>query len=481
MKELTKVKPFKMIGSLYFVGSKEASSHLISTEEGLILIDTGYEESAEGIIDSIRELGFDTRDIKIILHSHGHGDHTQATPKIKELAPEAKAYLSFKDLRYVSCFTPDCDIQDGDRIKLGNTEILCLHTPGHTEGSCSFFFDVTEEGKTYRAGMLGGAGVNQLKKAYMNTREVSYLLRGEFFKSIERLLEVPVDVMLGNHTWHNKTLEKAESLKAADTNPFIDRDEWAAFLKKQREALQEIIASETKSEFINYAHRGAPSYCPENTMLSFYTGIHMGANGIETDVQRTKDGVLVLFHDGTLDRVCGVGGSIRDYTYEELLTFPVKREGRFDFIPTLDDFLSHFGRFPIRFAIELKMGGIEKEVVDMIYAHKLEKKVTITSFRLDFIKEVRRIAPMLHTGLLAQDPDDALISELLELGVDEVCPRGSNVTEEKVKRWHSLGFNVRAWGISNMDIMKAVYDAGADGMTVNFPDRLTAYIKEKQS
>ena len=75
--------------------------------------------------------------------------------------------------------------------------------------------------------------------------------------------------------------------------------------------------------FINYAHRGASEYYPENTALSFRKGLEMGANGIETDVQKTKDGVVVLFHDDTLNRVTGKSGSIADYTYSELLEFDV--------------------------------------------------------------------------------------------------------------------------------------------------------------
>ena len=86
-------------------------------------------------------------------------------------------------------------------------------------------------------------------------------------------------------------------------------------------------------KFVNYAHRGASTFCPENTMLSFYTGIYMGANGIETDVQVTKDGVLVLFHDDTLNRILGIDGSIKDYTYEELRTYNVKNGLLFDKIP----------------------------------------------------------------------------------------------------------------------------------------------------
>ena len=76
---------------------------------------------------------------------------------------------------------------------------------------------------------------------------------------------------------------------------------------------------------INYAHRGASEYAPENTLSSFYLGMIQGANGIETDVHRTKDGVLVLFHDDTLDRVSDGVGKISDYTFEELRKVKISR------------------------------------------------------------------------------------------------------------------------------------------------------------
>ena len=71
-------------------------------------------------------------------------------------------------------------------------------------------------------------------------------------------------------------------------------------------------------QMINYAHRGASEYAPENTLSSFYLGLIQGANGIETDVQRTRDGVPVLFHDDTIDRVSDGHGKISDYTFDQL-------------------------------------------------------------------------------------------------------------------------------------------------------------------
>ncbi len=472
-----------MIGNLYFVGTHEASSHLIDTGDGLILIDTGYEETAPVIVESMTALGFDIKNVKIILHSHGHSDHTEGTPSILSLAPEAKTYLSFYDKKYIKGFTPDFDINDGDVIRLGNTEILCLFTPGHTEGSVSFFLDVEENGKTYRAAMFGGSGTNQLKKDFMNRYNVPYRCRGLFFDSIERLLNERVDVMVGNHTWQNRTEEKYEAmtLNATEKNPFIEPDEWGKYLKKLKKQLEEIIMTESREKFVTYAHRGASEYCPENTLMSFYMGMQMGANGIETDVQKTKDGVLVLFHDDTITRVTGESGSIADYTYAELQQFFVKKGSLVDKIPMFADFLDHFAFRDITFAIELKVGGCEKDVADMIFKYGIEEKTVVTSFNFDYIRRFKEYAPSIRIGYLTHIPDESGIKALTDIGADEICPYGKELTKEHVELWHRLGFNVRAWGIADETVMKQVYDAGADGMTVNFPDVLLKYISESNA
>lgn len=480
IKGCTKIPPFRMIGNIYFVGTYEASSHLIDTGDGLILIDTGYVETADVVVESMNELGYDIKDVKIILHSHGHYDHTDGTAKLAKLAPEAKTYLSFKDIRYIEEFTPYYDIHDGDIIELGNTKIECLFTPGHTEGSVSFFLDVEEDGKTYTAAMFGGAGVNQLKKDFMREWEVSYLMRSKFFDSIERLLERKVDVMIGNHSWQNHTLEKREQQLAGVTpNPFIDPTEWETYLKKLYDGLWRVINQEITTKFINYAHRGASEYRPENTLSSFRLGVEMGANGIETDVQKTKDGKLVLFHDNTLERVTGEAGSIKDYTYEELQKFDVKKGEFTDKILLLEDFLKEFANTDLFFAIELKVDGIEKEVVSLIYKYGVEKRTTVTAFELSRLVKVREFAPKIRVGYLTKSVGE-VVAKLLFFGVEEICPHYSLCTTEKVNELHRLGFNVRAWGIAaDPERMKIAYGAGTDGMTINAPDLLTKLIAER--
>ena len=163
-------------------------------------------------------------------------------------------------------------------------------------------------------------------------------------------------------------------------------------------------------KFINYAHRGASEYAPENTLLSFILGVYMGANGIETDVQLTKDGVAVLFHDDTLKRVTGAEGSIEDYTFEELQKLRVVNGLLEDRILKLEDFLRFFGFRDLTFAIELKQPGAEQSVADMIYKYNVENKVVITSFILEAVCAMREYAPGLACGFLTANVDDALLS-----------------------------------------------------------------------
>jgi glycerophosphoryl diester phosphodiesterase len=73
-----------------------------------------------------------------------------------------------------------------------------------------------------------------------------------------------------------------------------------------------------------------------------------------------------------------------------------------------------------------------------------------------------------------------MLVQMKEIGVEQLCPNGANLTPEKVEKWHEQDFNVRAWGIKDEHLMMHAYDCGVDGMTVNFPDKLISYIKEKR-
>ena len=473
----TRVKPFHMIGNIYYVGTDKYSCHLIDSGEGLILIDTGAEENAPMIVESMTELGFSVADIKYIVHSHGHFDHSHATAELVRLSG-AKTWLHKDDVRYLEGrFVPDHYTADGDVLSLGNVKMEFIHAPGHTLGTIALFFDVEADGQRYRAGMFGGAGTRQLKRRYLKDRNLSCLQRVMFFETLEMLKKYHVDVPLGNHPYHTRTVEKAQLAKNSQTNPFIDPQWWTPFMDTLAEKLRVILREEAKTGFVNYAHRGASQYAPENTVMAFDLGLSMGANGIETDIQLTKDGVAVLFHDDTLERMTGKPGSVSDYTYEELRWFWVEKGILKDRIPTLEAFLDRYAHQDITFALEMKQAGTHKAVADAVHRYGIETKTVVTSFKFDELQALRAYAPELTVGYLTKNIDADTLRKMRDAGIDELCPKADEITAEKVIYWHEQGFNVRAWGVSTPELMEQALAAGVDGMTVNFPDRLTALIK----
>ena len=107
----------------------------------------------------------------------------------------------------------------------------------------------------------------------------------------------------------------------------------------------------------------------------------------------------------------------------------------------------------------------------------MEKQVTITSFQDLRLEEMHAYAPEFPTGWLVVEVSDAIIAQARAMGVTQLCPRANTVTPELVRRLHAEGFVARAWGVITEELMRQVIQAGADGMTVNFPDKLIAYLK----
>lgn len=177
------IDPFRIFGNLYYVGNKKVCMHLIDTGEGLILFDSGYGCDFFMLLESIRTLGFDPHDIKIVIHSHGHFDHFNGGNALRDLYG-AKIYMSSVDTglikerperalceygpgKYFDLCLPDEEIDDGQIITLGNTSIRCVLTPGHTHGTMTFFFDARDEdGNTLRAGYMGGCGMLTVYRKY---------------------------------------------------------------------------------------------------------------------------------------------------------------------------------------------------------------------------------------------------------------------------------------------------------------------------
>lgn len=159
-------QPFQVAGNLYYVGTYDLACYLITTPRGHILINTGLESSASLIKSNVESLGFKFSDIKILLTTQAHYDHLGAMAAIKKMTG-ARMMVDAADSAVVAdggnsdyefggkghLFEPvrvDRSLHDGDTVKLGAMNVVMLHHPGHTKGSCSYLFDVNDKQRSYR-------------------------------------------------------------------------------------------------------------------------------------------------------------------------------------------------------------------------------------------------------------------------------------------------------------------------------------------
>jgi len=237
--------PFRIAGGLYYVGNRNVSSYLIDTGGGLILLDTTFPQTVYLLLESIRRLGFDPGDIRYILISHGHYDHMGGAKAIAEVTG-ARTVMGRADAEMLNtrpelswapeygvelyeAFEPDITPEDRQIIALGQTEITCLHTPGHTPGCLSYLFEVTESGRRYRVGTFGGPGFNTLSDEYLRKRRLPFSLRTDYLNSVARLKREHVDIFIGVHPGQSNNWGKLAAM-SKERNPFINSGDWPAFL-----------------------------------------------------------------------------------------------------------------------------------------------------------------------------------------------------------------------------------------------------------
>ena len=230
------------------------------------------------------------------------------------------------------------------------------------------------------------------------------------------------------------------------------------------------------------AHRGASSYAPENTLAAFDLALEMRVRHIELDVALTSDNHPVVIHDDKVDRTTNGSGLVTSHTLAALRQldagswFGAQFEG--ERIPTFDDVLARYnGRVHIHTEIKGKSASLSERTADLIRKHGMERQVTVTSFQSVRLEEMRAYAPELPTGWLVREVTDSIIAQAHAIGVSQLCPRADMVRPELVHRLRAEGFVARAWGVGTEELMQRVVQAGVDGMTVNLPDKLIAYLE----
>lgn len=245
-------KPFKIIGDLFYVGNVFCSSLLINTGEGLALLDTPPIDQLPYLIDSIWQLGHDIREIKHIILSHAHVDHYGSVAALVSItgALTYMGELDVADMRnrpewfadhnkfgkgFNESFDADVELKDGEILELGNKKIRCVLTPGHTIGTMSHFWEEQENGNKYRLGIYGGAGFVTLSPKFavkgVDLDETKRIFR----KSIDKVWDEKVDIMLGNHPFHNDLLMKRSRELSGERDVYYNPEEWRTFLQELKD------------------------------------------------------------------------------------------------------------------------------------------------------------------------------------------------------------------------------------------------------
>lgn len=250
--------------------------------------------------------------------------------------------------------------------------------------------------------------------------------------------------------------------------------------------LSQAFAAETTGDLRkvdNVAHRGASAYAPENTIAAFDKAVEMKADYIEIDVQRSKDGKLVLIHDTTVDRTTDGSGKVGNLTFKELRDLDAGSWKSEQFagaqIPTFDEILDRYhGRIGI--LIELKAPelypGIEENVTAELKERNLDKpqneKIIVQSFNHKSMKKMNELLPKVPIGVLTSSSADTTEQALQEFSsyADYFNPSYGIVTEDLVNQVHSLGMKIGAWTVRSQEAAAFLLDVGVDAIITDYPD-----------
>ena len=232
----------KIAGNLYYVGTADLAVYLITTSKGNILINSDFPQDLPLIRNSIRQLGFEYRETKIILISHAHEDHAAALGQIQR-ETGARVMIMEPDVAWVQSAAPghpgarvDQVLHDGDIVELGEAKLTAQLTPGHTPGCTTWTMQVQEGGRTLNAVIIGSPNVNP---GYILVDNKNYpQIAEDYERTFRALLSLPVDLFLGAHGSYFDLQAKRQRMKAGGSNPFIDPAGYRAYVTERRDAFR---------------------------------------------------------------------------------------------------------------------------------------------------------------------------------------------------------------------------------------------------
>lgn len=245
------VAPFRIADNLYYVGAAEVASYVIATREGLILIDGGFAQTAPQIVANLHILGFDIRDVRIILTTHAHYDHVGAVAQLKRLSG-ARLYVSAGDADQMArggrgdfafgdrfLYPPveaDGIVADGDIVQLGGMRVTANITPGHTRGCTTWVVPVRVRQRVLSAVII----CSMTAPGYRLTGNTDYPnIVADFRATFARLRAMRCDIPLGSHgSFFDLEEKRRRRARHAPSNPFVDPNGCRQAIENARAAFE---------------------------------------------------------------------------------------------------------------------------------------------------------------------------------------------------------------------------------------------------
>ena len=254
------VEPFRVIGNVYYVGASGISAYVITTSDGLILLDTGTTTMFDSITANIRQLGFDPKEIEIILSSHAHWDHVEGHARMKAftgarvmaVGEDARAIASGVDNSALGGdgWEPaevDRVLKDGDTVTLGDVTMTAHLTAGHTKGCTTWTTQVRGADSPLQVVFVGGTSINAGVKLLNNQRHPS--IADDYRRTFQKLKAIDADVFLAQHpTMYDMSGKRELAKSGAPGNPFIDPDGYRSFVDGEERKYAAQLQSESSGQ-----------------------------------------------------------------------------------------------------------------------------------------------------------------------------------------------------------------------------------------
>ena len=251
--------PFRIVGNVYWVGSYDLATYLITTPQGHILINTGVGDTAKQIKASVEQLGFNLVDTKILTATHGHFDHVAGLAELKRMTgarlvvsePDKELFESGGRLDFRFGDTPgarfepvkvDGTFKDSDTISIGKTDLIAHHHPGHTRGATSFTLNVQESGKTYRVVIANMGSINPGVTVSGMAKYPG--IAEDYARTFKAQKDMQIDVWLASHASQFKLHEKYKPGDAFNPERFVDPQGFKASVEQLEKRYLEQLARE---------------------------------------------------------------------------------------------------------------------------------------------------------------------------------------------------------------------------------------------